>query len=594
MRAKSDIYSIHRTRLSRERGTIKKDWGGRIPVAVVYPNHYGLGMSNLGFQRVYEIFNSRADTVAERFFLPPRGRGHGSSLPPGSMSRASASSAKKQLESLSLESNSPLRRFSLIACSLSFENDYLNILEILDRGGIPLLSAQRQDLLPLVCAGGITTFLNPEPIADFMDFFLLGEGEALIHPFMDLLKELLQEKPTKAQLLQELARALDFVYVPSLYRVRYGKTGSIEAIEPKISALGPKVRVRKSKGGGGAVSPIVTPESSFSDMVLVELGRGCGRGCRFCAAGFVYRPPRNMDQELALETVKKALEKGNRIGLISPAVSDIPYLQRVTSLILDQGGEFSLSSLRADSLTRGLLEQLKDAGQKSIAIAPEAGSERLRTVINKQLTEEQIMEAATMIAEVGAFSVRLYFLVGLPTESMDDVEEIVKLVKRFKHHMVKASAKRGRIGSIKLSVNCFVPKAFTPFQWHPMDEVDSLKSKQKWLKKALVKEGGVKINFDIPKWAYIQTLLSMGDRRVGAIILRTHQIGGDWKRALTRSDLNPDFFVYRGKDIGEILPWDILDHGISKAYLAQEYRRALEAKPSPLCEPSKCTRCGVC
>ena len=597
------------TRLAREKGSIKKDWGGKIPVALVYPSHYRVGMSNLGFQRVYWLFNRRPDTVAERFFLPEDpgafcpmegagGLGNETSLrqetgfqPVGLPARRAG---LKSRAILSIESKKSLRDFSLVAFSLSFENDYPNILKLLDLGGIPLLSEERKENFPLVCAGGVTTFLNPEPIADLMDFFLLGEAEELIDPFMDLFKELARERLAREVLLGEIAKCLEFVYVPRFYNISYGKDGKIESFEPARPQVPTKIKVKRGDLGKGGISAIVSPEVSFPDTVLVEVGRGCGRGCRFCAAGFVYRPPRSIEASSLLDMINGALSKAKKVGLISPALSDYPELEGIISRILDRGGTFSLSSLRADRITRSLLEQLKAAGQKSIAIAPEAGSERLRLLINKHLTENQIMEAASKIAEVWSFSIRLYFLVGLPTEAMEDVEEIVGLVKKFRHHMVKVARPRGTIGSIKLSINCFVPKAFTPFQWHPMEEVTSLKSKQKWLKKALGKMGGVTVSFDVPKWAYIQALLSMGDRRVGSILLRAHRLGGNWKRALTSSDVNPDFFVYREKDLEETLPWDFLDQGISKSYLAKEYMKALELKATPVCKVGKCTKCGVC
>jgi len=233
---------------------------------------------------------------------------------------------------------------------------------------------------------------------------------------------------------------------------------------------------------------------------------------------------------------------------------------------VERGGRFSVSSLRAEGLTRGFLDHLKRTGQKTVTIAPEAGSERLRRVTNKHLARDQIIEAVRLIASTGDFSIRLYSLIGLPTETRDDVAEIVELVKIIKHHMVKESAPRGRIGRIRLSVNCFVPKPFTPFQWFPLEELSSLKEKQKWLKKMLAREGGIKVSSDVPRWAYVQALLSMGDRRVSSILLSAHKSGGDWTKALRFSDVNPDFFVYRPKGLDEVLPWDFIDNGILKSH----------------------------
>jgi radical SAM superfamily enzyme YgiQ (UPF0313 family) len=275
-------------------------------------------------------------------------------------------------------------------------------------------------------------------------------------------------------------------------------------------------------------------------------------------------------------------------------VLDTPGIKDIFRDINEKGGKFSVSSLRADLLTEEILEQLKKTGMKSLAIAPEAGSERLRRVINKHLSNDQITNAVTLTARASDFSLKLYFLIGLPTETKDDVDEIYDLVKVIKHHMVKESRDRGRIGRIRLSVNCFVPKAFTPFQWFPMEEVAGLKKKQKWLKKTVEKEGGVSVTFDVPKWAYIQTLLSVGDRRVAPILMLVHKYQGDWSMAFRHSEINPDFFVLRPKGLDEILPWDFIDHGIRKEYLIKEYMLALKEKESEICRVGECDRCGVC
>jgi radical SAM superfamily enzyme YgiQ (UPF0313 family) len=324
------------------------------------------------------------------------------------------------------------------------------------------------------------------------------------------------------------------------------------------------------------------------------LGRGCGRSCRFCAAGYVYRPPRVHDESRLRLSVEDALEACPQVGLMSAAVTDVPGIEHITSSIARSGKRFSVSSLRADTLTEELLADLRQVGQKTVAIAPEAGSERLRRVINKHLTQDQITLAVTRIARAGDFSIRLYFLIGLPTEARPDVEGIVDLVRVVKHHMIRESARRGRIGQIRLSVNCFVPKPFTPFQWFPLEHVSSLKEKQTWLRGALSREGGVKIGFDLPKWAYVQALLSMGDRRVGRILMKTHQLNGNWKKAFPFSEVNPDFFVYRPKGTEETLPWDFIDHGLRKAYLIGEYKLAMKEKESDICRVGDCSRCGVC
>jgi len=576
------IDTLYRNRLAQERGTIKKDWGGKISVALIYPNYYQVGMSNLGFQVVYGILNDNPAIVSERAFLPEE----------------EELSIYKRTDHplLSLESQTPLLKFDLLAFSLSFENDYPNILTILDLSKIPLMSKDRGEDYPLIIAGGVTTFMNPEPLANFIDCFLIGEGEVILKAFFQTYLDLPLSAIKKEEALRIFANEVEGVYCPSLYRVIYKADGSIASFEPLIPSMPSMVKAVRQVPLRGPLrrSRIITPSTEFSDTILVELNRGCGIGCRFCAAGYVYRPPRVIEEEEIFTSFEKISCENRRIGLISPSISDVPGIERLTSCILDRGGDFSVSSFRADSLTKDLIENLKRSGQKTLTIAPETGSERLRRVINKKLTREEILDTIILIARTGFFHIKLYLMIGLPTETREDIKAIVGLVKSIRHCIVKESKGRKRIGRIGLSINCFVPKPFTPFQWFPMDTVESLKEKQKIIKRALSGEGGIGISFDVPKWAYIQTLLSMGDRRVGQMLLTTHGNKRNWKQTFRSSDINPDFFVYRHKDLNERLPWDFIDHGIRKSFLQEEYTLALESRESPPCNVVNCTRCGVC
>ena len=578
----ANITTLYRRRLSKERGTVKKDWGGKISVALIYPNYYQVGMSNLGFQIVYGILNENPAIVSERAFLPEE----------------EELSIYKRTDRplLSFESQTPLQRFDLLAFSLSFQNDYPNVLTMLDLGKIPLLGKDRGEDHPLIVAGGVATFMNPEPLADFIDCFLLGEGEVILKRFFQAYLDLPSSAAKRQEALRILAEEVEGVYVPSLYRVTYKGDGSIGSFEPSIPTIPPRVRAVRQVPYKGPLprSEIITPSTEFSDTILVEVNRGCGIGCRFCAAGSVYRPPRAIEEEQILASLEGILAENNRIGLISPSASDLPGIERLTSYILDNGGDFSVASLRAGSLTKGLIENLKRSSQKTLTIAPETGSERLRRVVNKKLTTEQIIEAIILIARTGLFHIKLYFMIGLPTETREDMKDIVSLVKSIRHYVIKESKGRKRIGRIRLSINCFVPKPFTAFQWFPMDTVDSLKEKQTLLKRSLSGEGGIGISFDVPKWAYIQSLLSMGDRRVGQMLLATHRNKGDWRQTFRSSDLNPDFFVYRAKDLDERLPWDFIDHDIQKSFLQEEYHLALASIESPPCAVGSCRRCGVC
>ncbi len=578
----TSVAALLRKRLSEERGTIKKDWGGKISVALIYPNHYRIGMSNLGFLVVYGILNDNPVIVSERAFLPEE--------------EELALYNRTDQALLSLESQKPLRAFDFLAFSLSFENDYPNVLTILELCKIPLSSRDRAEDDPLILAGGVTTFMNPEPLAHFVDCFLLGEGEVVLPQFFQAYIDHNLSAAKRQEVLRALAEVVGGVYCPSLYDVAYNEDGTIRRFVPANPSIPSTVQPARQVPleGPPRKSIIITPSAQFSDTVLVELNRGCGYGCRFCAAGYVYRPPRLTEEGEAGTLLEGLLADKARFGLISPSVSDIPGIEELTSFILGQGGDFSISSLRASSLTKGLLENLKRSSQKTLTVAPETGSERLRKVINKKLTNKEIIEAIILIAKTGFFHIKLYFMLGLPTETREDVSAIVGLVKRIKHHLVKESKGRKRIGTIRLSVSCFVPKPFTPFQWFPLDTVDSLKEKQRLLKRSVSDVGGVTISFDVPKWAYLQALLSLGDRRVGQMLLTAHGNRGNWKKTFQSSEINPDFFVYRPKDLDETLPWDFIDHGIKKSFLQEEYNLALEEKESPPCTVGTCTRCGVC
>jgi radical SAM family uncharacterized protein len=562
--------------LSRERGTVYKARGAEVNVALAYPNTYHVGMSNLGMHQIYRILNSRPDTACERVFLPD----------PEDVAELEASG----LQLFGLESRRPVRDFDILAFSVSFEQDYLNILEMLRLTGVQAMRSGRTEGDPLVVLGGICSFFNPEPLADFFDAVIIGEGEEVAGEFIDCWKA--HAAKGRPELLRRAAE-IPGVYVPGFYDVRYRADGTIagrSAVEPSAREKIVK-RTISDFNKRPASTVILTPDTEFSDRYLAEITRGCGRHCRFCMAGYIYLPPRNLDVEAAKEQAARADASCGRIGLVGAALSDYPGIGELCTAI---GGEVSVSSLRADSVSSVLIERLARSGHKTIAIAPEAGSERLRKVINKGVTEEDILRAADLIFGSGIPNLKLYFIVGLPTETEQDVEAIAALAGKVHEVQLRHARPAGRIGRITLSVNSFVPKPFTPFQWEPMEAVASLNRKQRMLEKAVRKIGNMNIIHDLPKWEYVQAFLSRGDRRVGTLIKRSHEKGGDWKAAARELGMDTDFYVTRRRAFDEELPWDFIDIGVRKDYLRKECARAREGTFTPVCSVGSCRACGVC
>jgi radical SAM superfamily enzyme YgiQ (UPF0313 family) len=567
---------VTRASAPEERGAIRKDPGGKLGVALVYPNAYRLGMANLGLHAVYRIFNDDPGTVCERAFLPEDG------------------SAPR-----TIESDRPLSDFDVVAFSLSFEDDYPNVLAALDRAGLPLRSSARDERHPLVIAGGVAMQMNPEPVAPFLDAVLVGEAEVLVAPFLELLREAARQRPARAALLSALAR-LPGAYVPSLYEVEYADTRAaggawVTRFAPREGAPARVARRWAPDLRGVATSRVVhSPQAQFGDLFLTEVARGCLWGCRFCAAGFVQRPYREVDLETLRGEVKKGIEAGLRIGLVGPDTSDYTGLDPLTCFIGESGGTFSPSSLRVDAITEGLSRRMAEGGERSITIAPEAGTERLRRVVNKDFSDDRIVQAAEAALSQGMQHVKMYFLCGLPTETEEDVLGMAHLALRIREQvMLPWARKRGRMGRISLSVNPFVPKPWTPFQWVPLHDRACLEGKRKLLAGAL-RPAGVELDFLAPREAYLQTLLSRGDRRCADLLEIAHrETGGDVRRALPRWEHDPDFFVLREVGLDESLPWDFLEQGLTKRFLARELRRGVGARITPKCAVETCRACGL-
>ncbi len=562
--------------LAAERGTIYKPHGAEVEIALAYPNTYHVGMSNLGVQRIYSLLNSLDDTLCERVFLPDE--------------EDTEEYSKTGAALFTLESKRPVKEFDILAFSVSFEQDYLNILEILRLSGVPSDKRERSEEDPLLILGGICSFFNPEPLADFFDVVIIGEGEEAVGEFLDAYRE------NRSKGRRELLRSsclIPGVYVPEFYEVIYNEDGTVKSRKSLEKAAPARIKKRTfdNINKAPAASIILTPNTEFSDMYLSEVTRGCGRHCRFCMAGYIYLPPRNLGIDEATGQAKKADDVCGKIGLVGSALSDYPHINELCAAI--EGG-VSVSSLRADSVGEVLIERLAKSGHKTISIAPEAGSERLRKVINKGISEEDVLRATDMVFGHGIPNLKLYFIIGLPTETQEDVEEIITLTEKVREVQLKHARPTGRIGRITLSVNSFIPKPFTPFQWEPMERVDSLNRKLRSLEKAVKKIGNTNLIHDLPKWEYVQSLLSRGDRRIGRLIRAAHEKGGDWKGAARELNMDTDFYVTRRRDLAEALPWDFIDIGVRKDYLMNEYRRALEGKYTPPCRVGSCKTCGVC
>jgi len=551
--------------LAEEQGTVRKDWGGKIAVALVYPNTYAVGMSNLGFQTIYRHLNALPDVVCERVFLPD----------PADVTEMQ----RTRTAPFSLESQRPLTDFHLVGFSVTYEGDYINVLRILDLAGVPLRAAERRSHDPLVLMGGVCAFSNPEPVAPFMDFIVVGEGEEVVGELIEAYRERYRDRASFLDLLLEIPG----IYVPERYDVRYGPDDTLTEVAPHGDAPAIVIKRRlRDVNAFRTIAAVKTPNAEYGHMALLEVGKGCGRGCRFCLEGQVYRPVRHRSVDALRQTIEQLAAEGEkRIGLVGACVSDYPWIGDLLKIVEDNGMELSISSLRADSLTEGLAAALARGGHRTLTIAPEAGTERLRRVIRKAITDEQILAACDLVRAQGIPNLKTYFMIGQPTETDEDVAAIADLARRMLERL-RALDPQGRpFGRLTLSVSSFVPKPWTPFQWAPFAGAGALASKLDMIKREVRPLGTVRVLHENPREAALQALLARGDRRVADFLEGAARLGGDWRRALREWDGDLDHHTTRPRSLDERLPWDHFEVGVKKAGLIREWERAQAADAVP-------------
>jgi radical SAM superfamily enzyme YgiQ (UPF0313 family) len=568
-----DLHLLAEERLKREVSTVSFDPDRRLRVLLAYPNTYAVGMSNLGLHTVYRMLNSHPEVGCERVFLPDADemeeyRSSGTPL-------------------FSLETQTAAADFDVIAFSAAFENDYPNILALLDLAGLPFRATDRDERHPLVAMGGATVSINPEPVAPFLDLCCLGEGEELVGPLVDALLE----ASSRNELLERLADEPGF-YVPAAYEAVYepreAGADRYAGTRPRGDAPATVTKVRATLDGPDrvAATAILTPDTEFGDRILVEVARGCTKGCRYCWVGYSILPFRVHRPEDILAAVAPWKGHCDRVGLVATALLDHPDIEAIAERLQEDGFRIHSPSLIISTLREPLLDAVIASGQETITVAPEAGSDRMRQLIMKKISNEEILDKARMIFRAGAVNLKNYIIIGLPGESEEDLQAIVDLGSAMRDIMVQECRHRGRIGTVTLSVNCLIPKPGTPLQWARQVSTSEYKRKLRWLQRRIGRIPNLVLDAMPPWSAEIQAVLSRGDRRVSTLLERWHETG-NWRRALREwtADGNPSLEEHRRERVpGEPTPWDHLRIGPSAAALRNQWGKAMEVAAAPASE----------
>lgn len=529
--------------------------GGDVRMALCYPNTYYVGMSNLGFQSIYGLLNREPGVVCERTFVPE---------PEDILEH------RKTTGSLfTLESHTRVQEFDILGFSCSYELDFVNVLKVLDLAGIPLRSEQRDERWPLVIMGGAVSFINPEPLADFVDAIVVGEGEDAVRAIVDVWRDL--GRGPRARLLEALA-AIPGVYVPSFYRHTYDGI-YIRERETLAPARERIERLAVKNLDFNSHTSIITPHTEFSRSFLIEVSRGCPYLCRFCVVGYVYTPNRWRDVDQLWEACKVGLQHTNRVGLLGAVVNLYPKMPELTRRLLAAGAHCSFASLRADSLKDEVVDAIQASGQETLTLAPETGDQDLRWFINKKMKDDALMKALQRGVERGVRNFRLYFMMGIPGETETNVLDTIRIISEC-HRLIR---EKGRPGSkLQASVSQFVPKAGTPFQWMPQARAEDVDANMRRVAAYFKKSPALKLNMESPRWVKIQGLCARADRRLGRVLEKVYWSGSprDWQRAMDEEGLDMDGFLYADRDPSRLMPWDIVQTDDLRSKMLEELKRA--------------------